>query len=507
MNSGRAVVYVRVSTAEQVKNSSLASQEEACRKYCGNHKLVVDRVFIEDGASAKTAVRDELQSLLAYCAKNAKTLDYVIVWRVDRLARRAYDHHTIRAALAQFGIALRSVEEPFDDTATGRFLENMMAAIAQLDNDVRSDRTSRGMKHALGQGRWQWKAPLGYIKPKSGESTASIIPDPENAPLVRYAFEQLAGGSRTKQDVLDEVSALGLNRNGRPLAAQSFSNLLRNPIYKGKVVSKGFDFEGPGDFEPLVDEQTFDAVQLIGYNRSQATPRRLKNHPDFPLRSFLRCEQCGHLLTASWSSGRSDRYGYYRCYRKDCGKVKDRRERVHEAFLDMLRNLSAERDVQGSLAEIVRDVWQEMRRQSSTRSDAIRSRIEAIEGKQRQLMEAHVYAHSIDAETYEGERLRLEGLKATLQKSMPVDDISEDRLEAALQFADQLLENLNGYWNQLAPQQRPAFLRAVFPGGLSYGASGIGTGYNPWLFNETSLPDQRREALVAPMGFEPTLPP
>jgi DNA invertase Pin-like site-specific DNA recombinase len=51
----RAVVYCRVSTKDQVQNLSLPTQEKACIEYCHRHGYDVDRVFIEQGESAKTA--------------------------------------------------------------------------------------------------------------------------------------------------------------------------------------------------------------------------------------------------------------------------------------------------------------------------------------------------------------------------------------------------------------------------------------------------------------------
>jgi DNA invertase Pin-like site-specific DNA recombinase len=43
----------------------------------------------------------------------------------------------------------------------------VLAAFAQFDNDVRSDRTRAGMRAALVLGRWTFPAPLGYSGPGS----------------------------------------------------------------------------------------------------------------------------------------------------------------------------------------------------------------------------------------------------------------------------------------------------------------------------------------------------
>ena len=48
--SGKALIYCRVSTDEQVeKGYSLKTQEEQCRQYCGTHKMDVEYVFNDEG--------------------------------------------------------------------------------------------------------------------------------------------------------------------------------------------------------------------------------------------------------------------------------------------------------------------------------------------------------------------------------------------------------------------------------------------------------------------------
>ena len=48
-----AVLYLRVSTEEQVDNYSLSSQEEICKKEAAKRGYQVIKVFKEEGRSAK----------------------------------------------------------------------------------------------------------------------------------------------------------------------------------------------------------------------------------------------------------------------------------------------------------------------------------------------------------------------------------------------------------------------------------------------------------------------
>jgi DNA invertase Pin-like site-specific DNA recombinase len=82
---------------------------------------------------------------------------FVVVFNLTRFARDKCDHFALRAHLQSLRISLRSVTEPIDDTSTGKLMEGVLAAFAQFDNVVRSERTLAGMKAALSLGRWTFQ--------------------------------------------------------------------------------------------------------------------------------------------------------------------------------------------------------------------------------------------------------------------------------------------------------------------------------------------------------------
>jgi hypothetical protein len=125
-----AVIYIRVSTKEQTENLSLSTQLKACEEYCERQGLEVLARFREEGESAKTADRTELQKLLQYCRLHKGKVQFVVVFNLTRFAREKYDHFALRAHLKSLGISLRSATEPIDDTSTGKLMEGVLAAFA-----------------------------------------------------------------------------------------------------------------------------------------------------------------------------------------------------------------------------------------------------------------------------------------------------------------------------------------------------------------------------------------
>ena len=259
-----AVIYVRVSTKEQTENLSLPTQLRACEEYCRRQGYEVLERFHEEGESAKTTDRSQLQNLLTFCRLNKGRVHFVVVFNLTRFARDKYDHFALRSHLQSLGISLRSATEPIDDTSTGKLMEGVLAAFAQFDNDCRSDRTRAGMKAALELGRWVFLAPIGYLNAPRAMGK-SLMPDPERAPLVRRAFEEYATGRFTKQQLLKQARAWGLtNRRGRPLTSQAIGMLLRNQLYAGIVDVPEYGVRGKrGDFEPLISEDLFYRVQAV----------------------------------------------------------------------------------------------------------------------------------------------------------------------------------------------------------------------------------------------------
>ena len=93
-----AVTYIRVSTKEQTENLSLSTQLKACEEYCERQGFEILARFREEGESAKTADRTELQKLLQFCRTNKGRVQFVVVFNLTRFAREKYDHFALRAS-------------------------------------------------------------------------------------------------------------------------------------------------------------------------------------------------------------------------------------------------------------------------------------------------------------------------------------------------------------------------------------------------------------------------
>ena len=325
----RALAYIRVSTDRQATDgTSLQTQQRRVDDYVALKSYELDRLFVDDGESAKTPNRPGLQELLVYAKKNKGKHHVLVFPKIDRFARYSEDYFFLKRYFRDLGIRVESTDERFDDSPSGRYMETMLAATAQYDNEIRSERSKGGMVEAALAGRWVGGvAPVGYRNTRY-ENRATIEPDPVKGPLISEAFERLAWRGFRSTDV-----RLWLARRGIAISRSNFHRAIHRTVYVGRIDRFGVKRQGAPPFLPLVSEATFFKAQEA-IERRELPKVYQRDREDFPLRGTARCI-CGSFLMAGWSQGRSRRYGYYRC--KNCSKVNMPSAGVEAAFVDLLR--------------------------------------------------------------------------------------------------------------------------------------------------------------------------
>ena len=140
----RAILYIRVSTQKQVKSGlSLEDQKKALLAEV-ERRGIEEYVLLSDGQSAKnTDGRPEFQRALSMLASGEYNL--LITTKLDRMARNTQDVLELAdTSKAQgWNIVVLDGAVQFDTTtATGRVQLTMLAAMAQFERDLASERTA-----------------------------------------------------------------------------------------------------------------------------------------------------------------------------------------------------------------------------------------------------------------------------------------------------------------------------------------------------------------------------
>jgi site-specific DNA recombinase len=110
MTMKKAVIYARVSSEEQAKHGfSIENQKKQCKEFAERNGYYVEKMFVDEGKSAKNLDRPEIQDLITYCSKKSNKINAVIIWRLDRISRNNEDYHgVLRPLFERKGITLLS---------------------------------------------------------------------------------------------------------------------------------------------------------------------------------------------------------------------------------------------------------------------------------------------------------------------------------------------------------------------------------------------------------------
>jgi DNA invertase Pin-like site-specific DNA recombinase len=139
--------YARVSTDDQRLDLQINSLNSAG---CA-------RIYRDHGISGAQMKRPGLQSVMRALNEG----DTLVVWRLDRLGRSLPGLVRLVESLGQRGIQFQSVTESFDTTSSsGKLIFHIMAALAEFERSLISERTRAGMIAASARGHKLGRPPL-----------------------------------------------------------------------------------------------------------------------------------------------------------------------------------------------------------------------------------------------------------------------------------------------------------------------------------------------------------
>ena len=140
--------YARVSTVEQDTQLQLHALTSA------------GAVQIYSEKTSSVGARPQLHKLLVA----VKQGDLVLVYKLDRLARSLKDLLHILEVLERKGVRFRSLTEPVEtDSYLGKFLLQILGAVAELERNLIRERSIAGQQVAMRQGKHCGKRP-GYTE-------------------------------------------------------------------------------------------------------------------------------------------------------------------------------------------------------------------------------------------------------------------------------------------------------------------------------------------------------
>lgn len=351
----KADLYIRVSTDEQAeKGYSQRDQEERLRKYCDFKRISIRKVIYED-YSAKSFNRPAWKEFLTEIKSRKKLVDFVLFTKWDRFSRNAADAFQMINTLRRYDVEPCAIEQPLDlDIPENKIMLGIYLTAPEVENDRRSLNVRYGMRRAVKEGRWMNGAPLGYINRTAPDGKKYIAIEQPYADIIKWAFETLSQRQIYVEHLFKEVKEKGL-----PCGKNHFWNILRNPVYCGKIFLKGYKDEPDcilkGNHEPIISESLFLEVQDYLDNRKKKFKTSDTCHPDLVLRGYLLCPNCQKPLTGSASRGRKLRYYYYHCI-SPC-KARFKAEDTNQLFLKQLVKFNPYPGMSELYSEVIHSIY------------------------------------------------------------------------------------------------------------------------------------------------------
>jgi len=323
----RCAIYTRKSTTHNLdlEFSSLDAQREACEHYILAHAhegwTLVDKQYDDGGFTGANTERPAFQRLLDDV--EAREVDLVVVYKVDRLSRSLLDFARVMDQFNKHGAAFVAVTQNFSTAnALGTLTLNILMSFAQFERSMIAERVRDKLRASKRRGKWTGgRVPYGYDL-----ADKRLVECPQEAEIVREIFQSY-GECQSATTVARRLNARGLTTaryavKGYATRAQAWAKfdilrILKNPVYIGRVRSSGA--EHPGEHSPLVDGEAFRGAQerLAKFAERRGAVR----NEAYLLTGLLRCGVCGGAMTSSTTRRNGHEYRYYGCRtRSDRGK-------------------------------------------------------------------------------------------------------------------------------------------------------------------------------------------
>lgn len=207
--ASKFVVYYRVSTKGQKESGlGLEAQQQAVDAYLNTQEGAALVAALEEVESGKNNKRPQLAEALKLCKRHKATL---LIAKLDRLARNV---HFI-SGLMESGVNFVACDNPH----ANRLMVHMLAAFAEHEREMISQRTKEGLQAAKARG-----VELG--------ATSKALNERRTAEADQRAYELAELIRQIPKDLRQNVTSLTRELNARKIPAPRGGGWHRQTVYR-----------------------------------------------------------------------------------------------------------------------------------------------------------------------------------------------------------------------------------------------------------------------------------
>ena len=296
----RVAAYARVSCGKEAMLHSLSAQVSHYSGYIGSNPLwEYAGVFVDEALTGTKENRPGFQKMLAEA--RVGNISLIVTKSISRFARNTVTVLESVRELKAIGVDIFFEEQNIHSlSAEGEVMLTILASYAQEESRSASENQKWRVRKNFREGKVWGTQMLGYHQVRG---VLTVIP--EEAELVRAVFADYLSGMGVIA-ILKKYRAQGIQfsqsglakmlRNekyaGDLLLQKTFSE---NHITKKKIINIGQlpQYFVTDSHEPIIDRETFAAVQAEAARRSVRHTRKPPPPENYPFTGLIRCGKCG----------------------------------------------------------------------------------------------------------------------------------------------------------------------------------------------------------------------
>ena len=263
-----------------------------------------------------------------------------------------------------------------------------------------------------------------------------------------------------------------LKKKGVDIPKNTICNILKNPVYMGKIRIPELDDEKEllidGIHDGIISEKLYYKVQgILELNKRKRNITHYKTQrEEFPLRGVLLCSKCNGKMTASKSKSKNGNYyHYYHC--NHCYKERHSAEKVNTTLEEIFDDFKFTKESKTLYKEFVKSIFNSSSKDEEKEFKNLKNELIKIKARISKLQDLLVDG-KIEHDDYQNTMIRYAEKKQELELKIGDIDIKDAEYKNWLKMGFDELTIIKKLYDRFTISQKQDLVSSIFPEKLQF---------------------------------------